>query len=40
MIGARPLLRRWLIVATIASLAVVARPVSAGTTGSLAGHGA
>ena len=37
MIGARPLLRRWLTVVTIASLAVVARPVWAGTTGSLAG---
>ena len=37
MIGARPLLRRWLTVATIASVVVVARPAWAGTTGSLAG---
>ena len=36
MIGARPL-RRWFAVATIASLAVIARPTLAGTTGSLAG---
>src|ERR1700729_3040277 len=37
MIGARPLLRRWLSAVTMASLAVVARPAWAGTTGSLAG---
>ena len=37
MIGARPLLRRWLSAVTMASLAVVAQPVWAGTTGSLAG---